>query len=164
MLLAYDQRIKDAGGGFQRVYGRIDTEFGDLTAQYRGGIQMCKGRCRSRVRQVVCWHINCLNGSDGTFLSGSDAFLHGSHLGGQCRLVTDGGRHTSQQGGYFRTGLCEPEDIVDKEKDVFVSPSAVRSRKDSAIVSPERATEERAPGGSFIWPKTSVACDLASSS
>ena len=28
------------------------------------------------------------------------------------------------------------------------------SLKDSANVRPERATEERAPGGSFIWPKT----------
>ena len=33
MLLAYDQRIKDAGGRFQRVYGRIDTEFRDLAAE-----------------------------------------------------------------------------------------------------------------------------------
>ena len=122
MLFAHDQRVQNARSGFQRVDGRIDTEFGDLTAQYRGSIQMRKGRCRSRVRQVVCRHINCLDGSDGTFLSGSDAFLHGSHLGGQCWLVTDGGRHTSQQGGYFRTGLCEPEDIVDKEKNVFRFP------------------------------------------
>ena len=33
MLLAYDQRIKDAGCRFQRVYGRIDTEFRDLAAE-----------------------------------------------------------------------------------------------------------------------------------
>ena len=121
MLFAHDQRVQNARSGFQRVDGRIDTEFGDLTAQYRGSIQMRKGRCRSRVRQVVCRHINCLDGSDGTFLSGSDAFLHG-HFRSQRRLVTNGGRHTSQQGGYFRTGLCEPEDIVDKEKNVFRFP------------------------------------------
>src|SRR2546422_908763 len=30
------------------------------------------------------------------------------------------------------------------------------SRKYSAIVSPERPTRRRAPGGSFIWPKTSA--------
>ena len=28
------------------------------------------------------------------------------------------------------------------------------SRKDSAMVRAERATRRRAPGGSFIWPKT----------
>src|SRR2546429_3321748 len=30
----------------------------------------------------------------------------------------------------------------------------VRSRKYSAIVSADNATRNRAPGGSFIWPKT----------
>ena len=34
------------------------------------------------------------------------------------------------------------------------------SRKYSAIVSPERATRRRAPGGSFIWPKTSIVLSM----
>ena len=41
--------------------------------------------------------------------------------------------------------------------------SSVPSRKYSATVNPERATVARAPGGSFIWPNTSVAWDFSSS-
>ena len=38
------------------------------------------------------------------------------------------------------------------------------SRKDSARVNPERATEDRAPGGSFIWPKTMATWDFSRAS
>ncbi len=41
---------------------------------------------------------------------------------------------------------------------------APESRNDSATVNPERATDERAPGGSFIWPYTNVAWDFFNSS
>src|SRR6478736_4516543 len=34
------------------------------------------------------------------------------------------------------------------------------SRKYSAMVSPESATRRRAPGGSFIWPKTSIVLSI----
>ena len=34
------------------------------------------------------------------------------------------------------------------------------SRKYSAIVSPDRATRKRAPGGSFIWPKTIIVLSI----
>ena len=36
----------------------------------------------------------------------------------------------------------------------------VESRKYSAMVRAERATRNRAPGGSFIWPKTMQVCDI----
>ena len=35
------------------------------------------------------------------------------------------------------------------------------SRNCSATVRPESATRRRAPGGSFIWPNTRVACDCS---
>jgi hypothetical protein len=36
----------------------------------------------------------------------------------------------------------------------------VVSRKYSAMVSAERATRRRAPGGSFIWPNTMQVCSM----
>ena len=105
MLLAYDQRIKDAGGGFQRVYGRIDTEFRDLAAEDGCCVQVRKGSRRSWVCQVIGRNIHRLYGGDRAFSGRSDTF----------RLVTYGGRHTPQQGGNLGTGLGETEDIIDEE-------------------------------------------------
>ena len=68
MLLAYDQRIKDAGGRFQRVYGRIDTEFRDLAAEDGCRVQVRKGSRRSRVRLVIGRNIHRLYGGDGALL------------------------------------------------------------------------------------------------
>ena len=49
-----------------------------------------------------------------------DALLKGTHLIGQVRLVTHGGRHTTQQGGHLGTGLGEAEDVVDEQQHVLV--------------------------------------------
>ena len=68
MLLAYDQLINDAGGRFQRVYGRIDTEFRDLAAEAAGRGSDRKGSRRSRVRQVIGRNIHRLYGGDGALL------------------------------------------------------------------------------------------------
>ena len=68
MLLAYDQRIKDAGGGFQRVYGRIDTEFRDLAAEDGCCVLVRKGSRRSLVCQVIGRKIHRLFGGDGALL------------------------------------------------------------------------------------------------
>ena len=46
-----------------------------------------------------------------------------------------------------------------KNKTSLPWPSPAPSRKYSAMVSPESATRARAPGGSFICPKTKVALD-----
>ena len=48
-----------------------------------------------------------------------DTLLHGTHLRGQRRLVAYRGRQSSQQSRYFGTGLCETENVVDKEKNIF---------------------------------------------
>ena len=51
MLLAYDVRVENPGGGFERVHCRIDTQFGDLPAEHCRGIQVGERRGRSRVSQ-----------------------------------------------------------------------------------------------------------------
>ena len=113
-----DLGVKDAGGGFQRIHGGVDTQLCDFTAEHRGGIQVGEGGGRCRVGQVVGGHIDCLNGSDGAVSGGGDAFLHRTHFAGECRLITHGGGHTSHQGRHLTTSLCEAEDVVDEEKDV----------------------------------------------
>ena len=55
--------------------------------------------------------------------------------------------------------------ILSMKKSMSLGPSfPLLSLNDSARVRPDRATEERAPGGSFIWPNTMATCDLGSSS
>ena len=46
---------------------------------------------------------------------------------------------------------CEKRKMLSMNSSVSVP---VLSRKYSAIVSADSATRSRAPGGSFIWPKT----------
>ena len=118
MRLAYYGRIEDARGRFQRIDRWIDAQLRDLSAQHRGGIEVCEGGGRGRVGQIVCRHIDCLHGSDGTSAGGGDALLHGAHLRGQGRLIADGGGHTSQEGGHLRAGLCKAKDIINEKKNV----------------------------------------------
>jgi hypothetical protein len=59
---------------------------------------------------------------------------------------------------------CEKRKMLSTKKSVSVP---VESRNHSAIVRADRATRIRAPGGSFIWPKTIAVLsmtDLASAS
>ena len=77
-----------------------------------------------------------------------DPLLQLAHLRREGRLVADGARHAAEERRHLGARLDEAEDVVDEEQDVL----APWSRKYSAIVSPERATRRRAPGGSFIWP------------
>ena len=42
-----------------------------------------------------------------------------AHFFGQGRLVTHGGRHTTQQSGHFGTGQCVAVDVVHEEQNVF---------------------------------------------
>ncbi len=80
------------------------------------------GECRGRrgVCQVIRRDIDCLYGSDGTLLGGSDPLLQGAHFRSQCGLVTNGGRHTAQQRGNLGTRLGETEDVINEQKDVLL--------------------------------------------
>ncbi len=52
------------------------------------------------------------------FAGGGDALLQFAHFRGQVGLVADGGRHTAEERGDLRAGLCEAEDVVDEEQRV----------------------------------------------
>ena len=81
---------------------------------------MGEGVGGGRVGQVIRRNVNGLEGSNGPGLGGSDAFLHGTHFGGEGRLVTHGGRGAAEERRHFGTGLGETEDIVHKEQHVLV--------------------------------------------
>ena len=75
MFLPDNIRIEDTGRRFQRIYCRINTQLGNLPAQYGCRIQEIESRCRCGIRQVVGRHINSLYRSDGTIFSRSDPLL-----------------------------------------------------------------------------------------
>ncbi len=77
----------------------------------------------SGVGRVVGGHVHSLHGGDRPTLGRGDSFLQLTEFVGQRRLVTHGGRHTSQKCGHFRTGLREAEDVVDEQQGV--SPGGV---------------------------------------
>ena len=77
---------------------------------------MRKGSGRRRVGQVVGRHINSLYRSNRTVARRSNTFLHSAHFRCQCRLITYGRRHTSQQRGHLGTCLSETEYIINKEQ------------------------------------------------
>src|SRR5688572_20926949 len=70
------------------------------------------------VGQVIRRNVNGLDRSNGTYLGGSNTLLQTAHFISQCRLVTHGGRHTTQQRGYFCTSQCVTVDVVDEEQNV----------------------------------------------
>ena len=120
VFLTDDIRIKEVGRGGKRIDGRIETQGCDGTIQDGLCIEMGEGGCRSRIGQIVGRDIDSLDGGDGPVLGGSDTFLELTHFGSQGWLITDGGRHTSQKGGDFTSGLGETIDVVDEEKDVLM--------------------------------------------
>merc|ERR1719359_1265685 len=72
-----------------------------------------------RIGQVISWDVNGLDGGNGTLLGGGNPFLHGTHIGGQGWLVTDGGGDTAEQGRDLGTGLGESENVVDEEQHIL---------------------------------------------
>lgn len=63
---------------------------------------------------LICWQGETskaaahLYRGDGAVLGGGDTLLHGTHVCGQCRLVTHSRGDTAQQGGHLRASLGEP--------------------------------------------------------
>ena len=120
MFLADDFRGERARGGGQRVDGRENAQFGNGALQHDGGVQVGEGGGGRRVGQVVRRDIDGLEGGDGAFLGGGDAFLQVAHFGGEGGLVADGAGGAAQQGGDFGAGLGEAEDVVDEKQHVLV--------------------------------------------
>ena len=119
VIVSQDIWREDSWSRVQRIHSRVDTQFSDLTRQYRSSIQVSECGRWSRVSQVIRRYVNGLYGSDRTIFSRGDSFLHGTHLCCQSWLVTYCRRHTSKKCGHFGTCLCESENVVDKEQDVF---------------------------------------------
>lgn len=62
MLGAHDVGVHDAGGGVQRVHGRVDAELGDGAGQHGGGVQVSEGGGGRGVGKVIGRHIDGLGG------------------------------------------------------------------------------------------------------
>src|ERR1035437_2906085 len=118
VVLAYDARGKYARGRGQRIYGRIDAEFGERAAQHGGRVEVSKGGGRSGVGQVVGGHVDGLHAGDRALAGGGDALLQLAHFGGQVGLVAHVRGHAAQERGNLRAGLREAEDVVDEQKRV----------------------------------------------
>ncbi|EAA00316.4 AGAP012078-PA [Anopheles gambiae str. PEST] len=119
VLGADDVRVHDTRGRIERIDRRVDAQLGDGTRQHGGGVQVSEGGGRSRIGQIVSGHVDGLHRRDRALLRGGDALLHATHVRGQGRLVTDGGRDTTQQGGHLRTGLGEAENVVDEQQHIL---------------------------------------------
>ena len=119
MLLTDDIRIKNTGGGIQRINRRIDSELGNLPGKNNGSVKMGKGGCRSGVGQVVGRYVDALYSGNGTLGGRGNAFLQGTKVGGQGRLITNRRRNTTKKSGYLGTGLGKTEDVVNKEEHVL---------------------------------------------
>ena len=185
MVLTDDTGVKHTGLGVERIDGGVDTQLGDTTGQDSGGVQMGEGGGRGRIGQIISGHVDGLDGSDGSLLGGGNTLLHQTHVDGEGWLVTDGRWDTTEKSRHLGTSLGETENVVNEEKHCGRSVSTQRSgkktseyseigeakdspscpsssRKYSATVRPVRATRARAPGGSFICPKTRATLDSPS--
>ena len=74
----------------------------------------------ARVCQVIRRHIHSLYRCDGSFSRRSDSLLKCTHLCSKSWLVTYCRRHTSEQGRHFRTRLCKPEDVINKQQYILI--------------------------------------------
>ena len=120
VLLANDRRRQNTACRIERIYSRINTLGSDIAGQNRSRVQMRKSRRGRRVCQVIGRNINCLYRSDGSLLGRCDPFLQRAHFCRECRLIADGGRHTSKQCRNFRTCLCKAENIINEQKHVLI--------------------------------------------
>ena len=73
---------------------------------------------RRRVGQIVCRHINRLNGRYGSGVSVGDPFLQPRQFRAHGRLIAQTRRHLPHQAGYLHAGLDEAENIIDEQQHV----------------------------------------------
>src|SRR5574343_1377426 len=118
VLFTNDLRVELAGGGVERIDGRVDTQRGDVTRQHDRGVQEQEGSGRGRVGQVIGRDVNGLDGGDRANLGRGNTLLQTAHFFSQRRLVAHGRRHTAEQCGHFGTGQGVAVDVVDEEQHV----------------------------------------------
>ncbi len=75
MFLTHNSRVKNTAGRGQRIYGRVNAQLGNGTFQRDGGIEVSKGRHRSRIGIVVGRHVNGLHAGDRAAPGGGDPLL-----------------------------------------------------------------------------------------
>ena len=119
MLLTNHPRIKDTRCGIEWVNRRVDAFFRNRAVQNRRRIKVGEGRCRRRVGKVVRWHINGLYGCNGTLSRCRDPLLQTAHIRCEGWLIAHRRRDTTKQGGNFRTGLREAENVINEEENVL---------------------------------------------
>src|SRR6476646_9305024 len=105
MLRADDARIQNARGTSQRIDGRINTAFDDLTAEVGSGVQMRESGRRGRIRVVIGGNVDGLHRGDRTGLRRSDALLQFTDFRIEVRLVADGRWHAAKERRNLRTRL-----------------------------------------------------------
>src|SRR3954469_9142633 len=120
VLLADVLRVEDTRRGGQRVDGRVQTPRRYVAPQLGGSVQGREGGGRRRVGVVVGGYVDRLHRGDRVTARRGDPLLQNAHLVGQVGLVTHRGRHPAQQGRHLRTGLGEPEDVVDEQQHVLL--------------------------------------------
>eukprot|EP00056_Hartaetosiga_gracilis_P017347 m.7005 g.7005 ORF g.7005 m.7005 type:complete len:506 (+) comp5634_c0_seq1:128-1645(+) len=148
VFITNNSLVKDTGGGIKRIHGRVDTQLGNTTRKHSGGVKMGKRGGRGRIGQIISWHVHGLHRGNGSKSSGGNALLHGTHISGEGWLVTDSGRNTTKKGRHLRTGLCEAENVVNKEEHI-ASTSSIRIGKITERFSNSQTSEGNT--GTCTW-------------
>jgi peptide chain release factor 1 len=80
---------------------------------------MGEGGGWGRIGQIVSWHVNGLDGGNGSLGGGGNTLLHETHVDGEGWLVTDGRWDTAKKSGHLGTGLGETENVVNEEEHIL---------------------------------------------
>ncbi len=127
VLLAHHLRVENTRGRIERIHRRVNTQFGNLTRQHQGCVQVGKGGGGRRVGQVIRRHVHGLERGDRAGARRGDALLQAAHFVSQRRLVAHRGRHPAQQRGHFGTGQGVTVDVVDEQQHVAAFVTEVLS-------------------------------------
>ncbi len=119
VLLTNDTWVHHAGLGVKWIDGWVDTQLRDTTGQDGGGIQMGEGGGWGWISQIISWHVDGLDGSNGSLGGGGNALLHKTHVNCESWLVSDGGWNTTEESGNLGTGLGETENVVNEEQHIL---------------------------------------------
>src|SRR5690606_3787558 len=112
VLLPQEVGVEDSAGGGQGVHRGVDALLSDGSLEHDEGVEVGEGGGGGGVGQVVRGDVDGLDGGDRALVGGGDALLELAHLGAQGGLVAHGAGHAAQEGGHFRAGLGEAEDVV----------------------------------------------------
>ncbi len=118
MFFAYSLGIENCWGRIERIDSRVDTELSDATIERDSRVEMGKSICWSRICEVICWYIDCLNWCDWAIFRRSNPLLKCTHLCCKSWLVPYRRRDSSEERWDFWTCLSESEDIIDEEENI----------------------------------------------